>query len=130
MTTNTSTNGDEVLRRYLLGTLPQESHGECGTAVLLERRILWEHLSLVEEQLVDDYVWDRLGGDDRERLRHHFLTTDERRAKLEFARALRAHWSGRKKRQTGSGSGCVVPSRRRVGRWPWPPCSSWLCCPA
>jgi hypothetical protein len=91
MTTNTLTNGDAVLRRYLLGTLPQESLESVEQRVFSTDAILWEHLSLVEEQLVDDYVWGRLEGDDRERFDHHFLTTAERRAKVEFARALRAH---------------------------------------
>jgi len=96
MTTNTPTNADEVLRGYLLGTLPPETLEGVEQRLFSDDRVFWERLSLVEEQLVDDYAWDRLGGDDREGFERRFLTTAERRAKLEFARAFRAHLEQRK----------------------------------
>jgi hypothetical protein len=53
--------------------------------------IFWEHLCLVEEELIDDYARGELDDSDRADFERHFLCTDERRGMLEFARALQAY---------------------------------------
>ena len=88
---NANTTDDDVLRGYLLGSLAQESREGVEKRLFSDDRIFWEHLCLVEEELIDDYVRGELDGEESERFERHFLCTDERRAKLEFARALKAH---------------------------------------
>ena len=68
-------------------------------------RIFWEHLCLVEEELIDQYVRGELDGEDTARFERDFLCTDERRAKLELALALKAYAEQRQE------------SRRRA--WDW-----------
>ena len=96
MTTNLPTNVDQVLRHYLLGTSSPETRDDIEQRLFSDDRIFWERLSLVEDQLVDDCAWGRLGTADRESFDRNFLTTSERRAKLEFACALRAYVEPRK----------------------------------
>lgn len=88
---NANTSGDDVLRGYLLGSLAPESRESVEKRLFSDDRIFWEHLCLVEEELIDEYATGVLDGEESERFERHFLCTDERRAKLEFARALKAH---------------------------------------
>jgi hypothetical protein len=88
---NTNTTDDDVLRGYLLGSLAPESREAVEKRLFSDDRIFWEHLCLVEEELIDDYARGELDGEESERFERNFLCTDERRAKLEFARALKAH---------------------------------------
>ena len=102
METNTN---DDVLRGYLLGSLAPESREGVEKRLFSDDRIFWEHLCLVEEELIDEYARGELDGEESERFERDFLCTDERRAKLDFARALQAHVE---RRQT---------SRQRA--WDW-----------
>jgi hypothetical protein len=67
---------------------------------LLESETLFEALEEVESELIDEYVGDTLSADDRRLFELYFLTPPERRARVEFARALRevAAEHGREKR--------------------------------
>jgi hypothetical protein len=89
MATETDITADELLRRYLLATLGPELLESVERRVFSDDRIFWEHLALVEDQLIDDYVWDRLDASDKTAFESGFLVTRERLAKVEFARALR-----------------------------------------
>ena len=80
---------DEVLRAYLLGRLAPESRDAVEKRIFSDDRIFWERLCLVEEELVDQQVRGELDGEDDARFERDFLCTDERRAKVELARALR-----------------------------------------
>jgi hypothetical protein len=89
MNMNTHGNVDEVLRRYLLGQLAPEALDSIEGRVFSDDRIFWERLCLAEEELADDYAWGRLEGEEKASFERNFLCSDERRAKLEFARALK-----------------------------------------
>jgi hypothetical protein len=82
---------DEVLRGYLLGRLAPESRETVEKRLFSDDRVFWEHLALVEEELIDQYARGELDGEERERFERDFLCTDERRSKLELARALKAY---------------------------------------
>jgi anti-sigma factor RsiW len=82
---------DDLLKGYLLGRLAPESRDTVETRIFSDDRIFWEHLCLVEEELIDDYAAGALAGPDAADFERSFLCTDERRAKLELARALRAY---------------------------------------
>ena len=80
-----------LLRRYLLGTVTPESREDLEARLFSDDRIFSERLSIAEDELVSDYVQSALTDAERQDFEKHFLCTDERRAKLEFARALHAY---------------------------------------
>ena len=89
-----ATSDDDVLRGYLLGRLAPESRESVEKRLFSDDRVFWEHLCLVEEELIDDCARGMLDGEESDRFERHFLCTDQRRSKLEFARALKAHAEG------------------------------------
>jgi anti-sigma factor RsiW len=90
MNANASANVDDVLRRFLLGALSPEAREGVEARLFSDDAIFWEHLCLVEDELIDDYVANDLQPDDRAAFERRFLSTEERRRKVEFARALKA----------------------------------------
>jgi hypothetical protein len=82
---------ESLLRHYLLGTVGPQSREDIEKRLFSDDRMLWERLCIVEDDLVTDYVVDALSADEKSDFEKHFLTTDERRAKVEFARALHAY---------------------------------------
>ena len=82
---------ESLLRRYLLGTVTEEARKDLDTRLFSDDRIFWERISIAEDELVSDYVQNALKSEERQDFDRHFLCTDERRAKLEFARALHTH---------------------------------------
>jgi hypothetical protein len=87
---------DALLRGYLLGRLAPESRDAVERRLFSDDRIFWERLCLVEEELVDQYARGELDGEESARFERDFLCTDERRAKLELALALREYAEGRR----------------------------------
>jgi hypothetical protein len=90
--------------RYLLGRLP-ENEQTGFEEQLLENEALFAALEEAESELIDEYVGDTLSADDRRRFELYFLTQPERRARVEFARALHetAAEHGREKRSRAAG---------------------------
>jgi hypothetical protein len=90
--------------RYLLGKLPEDEQTGFEEQ-LLESEALFESLKEVESELIDEYVGETLSADDRLQFELYFLTQPERRARVEFARALReaAAEHGREKRSRATG---------------------------
>jgi hypothetical protein len=82
---------DVVLRRYLLGHVAPEVRERIEGRLFSDDKAFWEHLCLVEDELIESYVASELDSEDEGRFEKSFLCTDERRSKLEFARALRAY---------------------------------------
>jgi len=88
---NHDTSDDNLLKGYLLGRLAPESRDDVEERLFSDDRIFWEHLCLVEDELIDEYARGGLDGEEAEAFERSFLRTDERRAKLELARALKAY---------------------------------------
>jgi len=85
-------NADEtLLRRYLLGTVTPQSREGLEARLFSDDKLFWERISIAEDELVGDYVQDALDSEERRDFERHFLCTDERRAKVEFAKALQAY---------------------------------------
>jgi tetratricopeptide (TPR) repeat protein len=83
------TQEDETyIRRFLLGQLGEEER-ERFEERLLDDSALLDHLSVVEEELIDDYLFGALAGGEREDFERKFLTTPKRREKLMLARRLK-----------------------------------------
>jgi hypothetical protein len=106
---------ESVLRRYLLGTATSESREDLEARLFSDDRIFAERLSIAEDELVSDYVQNGLNDAERQDFEKHFLCTDERRAKLEFARAL--HASAQRLDVARSTSGRSSPMRESPWAW-------------
>ena len=87
---------DDVLRGYLLGRLAPESRESVERRLFSDDRLFWERLCLVEDELVDQYARGELGAEDAASFERDFLVTDERRARLDLARALREYVATRR----------------------------------
>ena len=79
--------GEEVIRRYLLGELPEADQ------VRLEQQYFsdadfFEQVLIVEDQLIDDYLRGQLRRRERDRFEQHCLASTKRRERVELARAL------------------------------------------
>lgn len=84
--------GDEgILRAYLLGRAAPDAREGVEQRLFSDDEIFWQRLSLVEDELVDEYARGGLDAGDRARFEAHFLVSDERRAKLALALALGEH---------------------------------------
>jgi len=88
---NNHSSGDDLLRGYLLGRLAPESREGVEKRLFSDDRIFWEHLCLVEEELIDEYARGGLDRDEADAFDRNFLCTSERRTKLELARELMAY---------------------------------------
>jgi len=91
-----SSGDDNVLRAYLLGRGAPESRERVEQRLFSDDRVFWEHLCLVEDELVDQYARGELDGEETASFERDFLVTDERRAKLDLSRALKEYVERRK----------------------------------
>src|SRR6185503_17365256 len=78
---------DHVMRRYLLGDLPEEAQIEVEERLLADPEYFSE-LLIAENDLTDDYVQGSLSDFDKERAARYLLAVPEGRQKLSFAKAL------------------------------------------
>ena len=79
-----------VLRQYLLGELPADSHKSVEETLLTDADF-YQELLIVEDDLVDEYLAGTLPAGVRERFESHFLVTPARRQKLTFTSAFRKY---------------------------------------
>jgi hypothetical protein len=80
--------GEDVLIRYLLGSLPQEESERLDELSIADDEFAW-WLNAVENDLVDSFLADELSGEILQRFRLVFLASPRGREKILFARALR-----------------------------------------
>ena len=83
----TKTINEELIARYLLGDLSEQELMAVEDRAFSDRSYLEEILS-VESDLIDEYVRGELSHSERQLFETRFLTSAERRNKIEFARAL------------------------------------------
>src|SRR5512142_2073384 len=88
---DTDSRDEDVLRAYLLGRTAPETRDGIEQRLFSDDELFWERLCLVEDELVDQYARGDLEGDDVTRFERDFLVTDERRAKLDLAVALKEY---------------------------------------
>lgn len=108
-------NEDQVLREYLLGRLAPDSRTRVEDRLFSDDRLFWEHLCLVEDELISDFARGVLTTEDRADFQQRFACTEERRSKIEFARALQNHVDREEQRQTAAWSWL----RRPLAAPPW-----------
>jgi hypothetical protein len=81
---------EEIIRQYLLGTLHEPELSEVEEALFLNKdREMSQTASLIEDELIDQYLDGTLDLRERHAVQNHFLRPPERRQKLHFARLLR-----------------------------------------
>jgi len=82
---------DTTLRRYLLATIDPENRDYIERRLASDDRILYELLTLAEDELIDAYVTNALVGPDLVHFTSRFLCTNERRERVALARELTAY---------------------------------------
>jgi hypothetical protein len=83
-------NEESVMRGYLLGDV-DESVLEQIEDRLLRDKAYAERLSAAEDNLIDDYVFDGLSENEREKFHANFLIDNDRRNKIRIAQAFEAY---------------------------------------
>ena len=79
-----------TIRQYLLGELDSNEQQGIEMRLLAEDDLL-EELEITEDELIDEYLADKLSGHDREKFEQNFLATPERQQKVRFSRSLRRY---------------------------------------
>jgi anti-sigma-K factor RskA len=79
------------IRKYLLGNIQAEDERRKIEMRLMLDDDYFEEILMQEEELIQDYVDDQLNPDERQSFERHFFISEERRHKIEFARALRRY---------------------------------------
>jgi len=82
-----------ALRRYLLGSAPEDERESVEQALLADEN-LYEELLAIEDELIDQYVWGQLPEPERTSFLQYLDALPDHKERLEFAQALRAHSLG------------------------------------
>lgn len=84
---STDLHKDELIARYLLGDLTEEQQIEIEDRAFLDQDYR-QNITAVENDLIDEYVRRELPETQRRQFEHLFLTSADRRRRIDFARAL------------------------------------------
>lgn len=76
-----------IVRAFLLAQLPEEQRGQLLRALASDPEYA-QFFAAVEDELVMDYMRHRLTPEDQQRFELHYQSSEERAAKIRFARAL------------------------------------------
>src|SRR3989304_5577128 len=82
-----------ALQRYLLGSAPEGERERLEQALLADEN-LYEELLVIEDELIDQYVWGQLPEPERTSFLQYLSALPDHKERLEFAQALRAHSLG------------------------------------
>jgi hypothetical protein len=78
---------EELAVRYLLGDLTDDEQVEVEDRAFADHQYM-ERMLAVEDDLIDNYLRGSLSQLQRDQFEKRFLTSEPRRQKIEFARAL------------------------------------------
>lgn len=84
-----ATYDDNLLRAYLLGTLPEAEVERCDELSFIDDDFVAQ-LQVVEDDLVDAYVQNELPQAERAPFEAHYLASPRRQEKVRFARSFQA----------------------------------------
>lgn len=79
---------EELAKRFLLGQLSPEEQGRIEELAFTDPQS-FAFLEAAEDDLIDEFVYDDLSSEERDRFQTHFLDQPGRREHLRMARALR-----------------------------------------
>lgn len=85
--TTTTDNQEALMRRYLLGDLPEAEQLALETGFFADSNLL-EQMQEAETDLVDDYVRGQLSNTDQQQFERHYLITPDHQERVAFAREL------------------------------------------
>lgn len=80
-------NSEHLIAQYLLGELTEDQQVEIEDRAFSDREFT-ARITSVENDLIDEYVRDQMSQADRRRFESRFLSSESRRKRVEFARAL------------------------------------------
>ncbi|MGI9054207.1 MAG: CHAT domain-containing protein [Pyrinomonadaceae bacterium] len=80
----------EKIKRYILGEIGDQNRSAIEERIMTDEDY-FQNLTMVEENLIQDYVDGNLAGADRANFEKRFLISAENRQKVKFARALRKY---------------------------------------
>ena len=83
----TKSNYEIVAVKYLLGELSGAEQRRFEERYFADDHIFEEFL-IIEDELIDDYVQEKLSPSERERFERQFLTSPMRERRVRFSRAL------------------------------------------
>jgi hypothetical protein len=86
----TSPTKDKYIREYVLGTHDPEYEQQFEEHLLTDERLL-EQLSIIEDELVNDYLSGKLSESEKENFENRFLKTSAGKRELRFFGALKNH---------------------------------------
>jgi hypothetical protein len=95
---------DEALRRYLLGSLPEDERLIVDERLLSDDELA-ERVELAESVLTDDYAAGALSETERELFQRRFMVTEARQQNLRLSESLRDY--------AGTQRAPVIPRRER-----------------
>jgi hypothetical protein len=79
---------EELAKRFLLGQLSPEEQGRIEELAFTDPQS-FAFLEAAEDDLIDEFVYDDLSSEERDRFQNYFLAQPGRREHLRMARALR-----------------------------------------
>lgn len=80
---------NKELRKYLLGQISEQDELDLIENRLLEERAYFDELEKVEDELIENYVFEELDEDELKRFKKLFLTDAERLEKIKFTKLMR-----------------------------------------
>ena len=86
---------EQEVRRFLLGEMSEDERG-AFEALFVADEDMFERVRAGEDELIESYVRGMLPSGEREKFERSFLTTERRRGRVEFTRAMLAQIAGRK----------------------------------
>lgn len=89
---NTPMIDDQILTQYLLGMLSERDKEDIEDRIFTNDAY-YNQLLLLEDELIDEYVCERLSRKERKYFEKNFLSSTERYEKIRFAKALQANLS-------------------------------------
>ncbi len=87
---NTETKENITIRRYLLGLTPAAELAAIEEQMLRDGDF-YQEILIGEDDLVDEYLAEKLSNAELEAFQSNFMTTDERREKLRFSKAFKTY---------------------------------------
>ena len=81
-----------IIKQYLLGELPYNEQDQIEERLLTDPKFFEESL-IVEDELVDEYLFGLLSDPEEEKFERHFLSVPQQRQKLELAKTLERYAS-------------------------------------
>jgi hypothetical protein len=82
----------KIIKQYLLGRLGEAKREWLEEKVLTDPEYK-ENVSMVEDELIEDFVADELNSNEREQFIEHFLSTSHQLQRVELAKAIHTYFA-------------------------------------